>query len=97
MNIGDKIKKMMELKNINQRQLAKKCKLTESAISKYVNNERYPRIDVLLKLAKVFSVGINYFSDNETTKFGEIKELVARNGKDLTAEEKLELMKLLSR
>ena len=97
MEVGDRIKKLMESQNLNQKQLADKCKLTESAISKYINNERVPRIDVLLKISKVFGVSINYFSDNKVTKFSEIKELVARNGNELTPEEKLELMQLLSK
>ena len=49
MSVGEKIKQLMETCNLTQKELADKCDLTEGAISKYVNGERTPRVEVLIK------------------------------------------------
>ncbi len=95
MSIGGKIKKLMDTYKINQKELAKMCNLTEGAISKYVNDERTPRVEVLLRMAKKLQISPEYFLDNKLTEFVEIKSLVARNAGNLTEKEKLELMQIL--
>ena len=96
MSIGSKIKSLMLQHNLSQKKLAEKCNITESAMSKYINDERKPRVDILLSLSKEFNVSIEYFMDEKITKFKEIKDLVARNAGNLTAAEKLELMNIIS-
>lgn len=96
MGIGDKIKELMQLQNLTQKQLAMKCHLTEAAVSKYINNERTPRVDILINMAKALNVSTDYFMDEKITEFAKLKDLVARNANNLKPEEKLELMNLLS-
>ena len=54
--IGDNIKQLMKENGYTQKQLAVRSQCTESAISRYVNNEREPSIKILKKLA--ISLGV---------------------------------------
>lgn len=96
MSVGEKIRQLMETYNLSQKELAKKCNLTEGAISKYVNGERIPRVPVLIKMAKELNVSPDYFMDDKITEFVKIKSLVARNAGNLTDAQKMELMSILS-
>lgn len=96
MGIGGKIKELMQLQNLTQKQLAMKCNLTEAAVSKYINNERTPRVDILINMSKALNVSTEYFMEEKITEFAKLKDLVARNANNLKPEEKLELMNLLS-
>lgn len=96
MSIGGKIKFLMQQKNLTQKQIADMCDLTESAVSKYINDERKPRVDILLKMSEKLGVGIDYFMEEKITEFVKLKDMVARNANTLSPKEKLELMNLLS-
>lgn len=50
------IKILLEKQGMSQRELAQKLKISESTISRYINNNRVPRGEHLLKLAKVLQV-----------------------------------------
>lgn len=54
--IGDNIKRLMKENGYTQKQLAIRLQCTESAISKYVNNDREPSIRILKNLA--ISLGV---------------------------------------
>ena len=95
MSVGEKIKQLMETCNLTQKELADKCDLTEGAISKYVNGERTPRVEVLIKMTKKLEISPDYFMDDKLTEFVKIKSLVARNAGNLTDKEKMELMQIL--
>ncbi|MDN5277313.1 MAG: hypothetical protein PWR01_1278 [Clostridiales bacterium] len=57
------IKRLQELldeKDMTQRELAERIGVTEVTISRYINGERKPRIDIIGKIAEVFGVSIDY-------------------------------------
>lgn len=96
MNIGEKIQDLMKKSNLNQKELAEKINITEAAMSKYIKNERTPRVDVLLNLSKELGVDIEYFLGEKVSDFAGLKSMVARQAKKLTVKEKMELMELLT-
>ena len=49
--LGDNIKRLMIANGYTQKQLAMRSQCTESAISKYIHNERTPSISVAKNLA----------------------------------------------
>lgn len=51
---------LMEDFNMTQIQLAKKIGTSNVTISRYLNCERLPRIDVITRIASVFNVSIDY-------------------------------------
>lgn len=96
MGFTDIIVELMKQEGLSQKELAEKINVTEASMSRYIKGERIPRIDVLVKLANVFSVSIEYLQGlKEVDDFNEIKRIVARNSKNMTDEQKIELAKML--
>ena len=94
----EKVKELMNEKNISQRDLANAIKINESAMSRYISGERTPRIDILTKIARFFNVSIDELMDDsfDVTEFKELRGLVARNASKLTNDEIKELLSILS-
>lgn len=69
--LGNRIRDLREEHELTQKELSSMIGLTPKMISFYENNQRTPPIDILLKLAKIFDVDINYLlgiSDSATYK-----------------------------
>lgn len=62
------LKKYLELRQMTQREFSKKINITESAMSRYVNGNRMPRGEFLLKMAKVLGVNVEQLFDVKTEK-----------------------------
>lgn len=60
MSFGTRIKLLRQNKNMTQEDLAKILKVSRSAIGRYENDERFPDKDILIKLADVFEVSLDY-------------------------------------
>ena len=56
----NKIKRLMEFNNINQKQLADGIGLTPVAISRFLSNKRKPTIDFALRISKFFNVSLDW-------------------------------------
>lgn len=96
MKFTDIIVELMKQEGLSQKELAEKINVTEASMSRYIKGERIPRIDVLVKLANVFNVSIEYLQGlKEVDDFNEIKRIVARNSKKMTDQQKMELAKML--
>ena len=96
----ERIKRLIEKSGLTQRDLAQDIGVTESAISKYLSGERIPNGDVLLNLATALNTTSDYLLgltdvDNGDLNFSELKGILARNSKDLTAEEKNKLIEII--
>ena len=97
MSIGGKIIQLMQQEGMTQKELAEKINVTEASMSRYLKDKRVPRIDVLANIAKVFNVSIEFLQgEDEVKEVCEIKRLVARNATNMTQEEKMELIKILT-
>lgn len=60
LSLGEKIRKHRIINKLTQKELSAKLGLTSKMISFYENNQRTPPIDILIKLANVFSVSTDY-------------------------------------
>ncbi len=63
--IGKKIKYCREANQLSQSQLSQKLGVSQRNISYYENGERIPPADILLKLADIFKVSIDYILGND--------------------------------
>jgi transcriptional regulator with XRE-family HTH domain len=64
--VGKNIAKYRELKGLSQRQLAILCNIENSSVSKYESGKVEPKINALVKLAKVLEIRvIKFFEDPE--------------------------------
>ena len=86
----------MQQEKMTQTDLAERIGVSCPSISRFVHEARSPRIDILVKIASVFNVSIEYLLGlKEVDDFNEIKGIVARNSKNMTDEQKMELVKIL--
>lgn len=60
LNIGERITQLRKLQNLSQDELAKKAEVSRTIIGNYERNANTPSIEVLLKLAKVFNVSVDF-------------------------------------
>lgn len=60
MDIGSKITELRKQHNLSQTELAKKIDASRTIVGNYERNENRPSIDMILKLAKVFNVSVDY-------------------------------------
>ncbi|MBE6047301.1 MAG: helix-turn-helix transcriptional regulator [Clostridium sp.] len=63
--IGEKILILREQLNMKQKELANLAGVTEATLSRYENNKREPRGEIVTRLAKVLNVSTDYLLDNE--------------------------------
>ena len=57
---GERIKKLRKQKTLTQEQLAKRLWVTKSIISAYESGNKYPSLDMLIKLSQTFNVSTDY-------------------------------------
>ena len=83
----EKVKELMKSQNMTQKELADRSGITEASISRYLNGDRTPRIDIIINFAKVFKVDVDFLiSDDEEIKkmedsYTECRTVLARNAK----------------
>ena len=60
LNIGERIAQLRKQQNLSQQGLADKIGASRTIIGNYERNANTPSIEVLLKLAKVFNVSVDF-------------------------------------
>ena len=60
LDIGSKIIALRKKSNLSQSELAKKVDVSRTIIGNYERNENTPSVDILLKIAKVFNVSVDF-------------------------------------
>lgn len=98
MDWSEKVKKMMSDRNMNQKDLSEKSGITRASICRYLQGKRRPRIDVVVNFAKALGVEPEDLLDEDEkvmSPMEAIKLSFARNGGELTDEEKKELVEMI--
>ena len=78
--------RLMNENGVNQAELAKKTKLAEASISRYVNGSRFPSPKSILKLSKALNCSVDDLI-NENTDF-EFARIVKKAFSSLTESER---------
>ena len=80
--LGEKIKRLRQERGWSQGQLAQKLKIHQKQISKYERGLHVPSVEVLVQIASIFNVSLDYmtFEDSEDTSQIQIadRELIQR-------------------
>lgn len=63
MNFGDKLRNLIEEKDITQKELASRLNIAPSTVSSYVQNTREPDFETLKSIARFFEVSTDYLLD----------------------------------
>ena len=98
MEWSEKVKILMEERGMNQLELSKKSGITTASICRYLKGKRRPRVDVVVNFAKALGVEPEILMDegeSVMTPFEAVKYSFARNGQNLTEEEKMELVRII--
>ena len=95
--IGDRIRKLLKESEYTQKELAQMCGVTESAMCRYLKNEREPKIEVIANIATALGTTVEYLTKgkDDEMSFERLFRLVARGTASMTEEEKKKLMKVL--
>lgn len=94
----DKVSELMRERGINQKQLSQMSGITESSISRYLNESKKPRIDIIVNIAKALHVETDYFLEDKDkceSAYNSIATAIARKGNDLNPDEKTRLIQLI--
>ncbi|EQF24628.1 helix-turn-helix family protein [Clostridioides difficile CD160] len=79
-SLGDRIANLRKELDINQKELATKVGITEASLSRYENNLREPKSEIIVRLAKVLKTSTDYLLGvNESTKISKEDKLIIEN------------------
>ena len=97
--LGERMKELMRIHNINQSQLAARSGTSQPNISKYIAGDREPNSTTLANIATVLHTTSKFLlglpESDMDTPFGTIKAYCARHGGDLSESEVRELIMTL--
>ena len=95
--LGNRIEEKMKKQKLSQKDLALMVGVTESALSRYINGERAPKLDVLANMATALNTTVDYLVTGmeEETNFDSLYRLVARGSQDLNETEKIKLIEAI--
>ncbi|MBE5058129.1 hypothetical protein AYP97_08045 [Lactobacillus crispatus] len=98
-NLGKRIKDLLKTNGITQKDLAERTGCTQAAISHYIKGDRTPRARVMTKIASALNTTSDYLIDgipqDQKSELGYAKKLIARNAKNMTKKEKMDLINIL--
>lgn len=98
--LGVRVTELLREQRITQKQLAELIGVTEATVSRYMNGERTPKSSILSNMATALHTTTDYLLGNEEdgdieTDFPKIKRLIARNSKQMSMEQRKELVNAL--
>lgn len=64
MKFGDRLRELLEINNLSQKQLGEKLNIAPSTIGNYVRNIREPDHSTLLVFAEYFNVSVDFLLGN---------------------------------
>lgn len=101
MGIGKKLDSLMKEQGTNANELAQKIGVAPTTIYSMVRRDsKKADIEVLIRISKELGVEPEYFCDDsipiKEPTYEDTKRLIARNGQNMTTEQRMELIRLLS-
>lgn len=82
-----RLREIMQESGMTQRKLAVRLNIGEAALSKYLNDDRQPRIELLAQMATALNTTTDYLlgrDDNREFDYRGVKNLLARNAEKMT-------------
>ena len=65
LEVGSRIKKLIEDKELTQKEVAEKLDITEATLSRYINGQRKPTGDTLIQLSRILETTTDYILKGE--------------------------------
>lgn len=97
-SLGERIQLLLKQSDYTQKELAQMIGVTESAMSRYIKNEREPKTEIIANIATALNTTSDYLISGKDKEedFADIYRLVARSASNMSTEEKFKLMRLLT-
>lgn len=96
---GERLLDLLKEKGMQQQALAQKAGVTEAAVSHYIKGDRVPRASVMARIADALGTTSEFLMNgtemDSKKEVAYAKRLIARNVKQMTKEEKMEIMGIL--
>ncbi len=73
-----RVRDLRKARNITQAQFAKTFCISKQSVSKWENDNVFPSVEMLVKIAKYFSVSTDYLLDLDNKKYIEVTGLDER-------------------
>lgn len=95
--MGARISEMLEKRNMSQRKLAERIRISEQQLSRYISGDREPKPETIANIATVLQTTSDYLLglDEGEFNFNQVRRLIARNASDMSDDEKRKLMDAL--
>lgn len=91
-----RLQRLLSNLGMTQKELAAQTGVTEAAVSHYIKGDRIPRSSVVLKLADALKVSVDeLMGPDKVPDFEDMYRIVARGVEQLSAEERLKLVRVL--
>lgn len=95
-NLGVRIKKLLKLHNMTQREFAEKLHITEVSVSRYINGKRIPKSTLISDMAVILKTTTDYLlSDNNNEfdiEYQKIYQLIKNNASFMSKEQKINII-----
>ncbi len=98
MEIGERIKNILDARQMSQKELSEITGISQSLLSKYLSSNLSMRSDVLCKIARALDVSLEMLINGEEkgeNAFDECINVLSREGVALTNDEKIKLVKII--
>jgi len=59
-SIGDRIKYSLDIRKMSQKEFAKRLKITEATLSRYINGTRLPKADMIIDICNELGVSADW-------------------------------------
>lgn len=96
---GERLSNLLKEKSMKQQILAQKAGVTEAAVSHYIKGDRMPRASVMARIADALGTTSEFLMNgtepDSKNEVAQAKRLIARNVKQMTKEQKVEIMSIL--
>lgn len=95
--IGDRIATLMTNKKLSQKELTQKAGITESALSRYLKNERQPKVEILAQIATALNTTTDYliFGNKFEMDYNDLCRLLASVVRGMSYNERMKLIQLI--
>lgn len=93
--IAEALLKTMSDRKLTQKELGSMLGVTQSAIARYIKQERMPKPSVLIQLAYICNVSVNELVGKVEFDFNHIQNLIKSHKQEMTIEQKLAIIKEL--
>ena len=94
--LKDRVIELLKQREMKQKELAERIGVTESALSRYLSEEREPDLETLSNMATVLHTTTDYLLGRENQiDISNLQRLLARNVATMTKEQKIEIINIL--